>query len=237
MPKLRKHQLSHNIFSFLPSAGAPGGGCSPSGCCSRRECVHPQAVCRQRSTSAGLGECPPCPGSWPWHSQWSQKAPPPGWWSCQWESSRRSACLPSVWEPGEGCSPSGCCSRRACVHPPAACRQRSASAGLAGFLPCPAEKYDKIFFCILRFINKTRKHGHTWIFALTFSMESDGSTSRVMVFPVRVLTKICMMLDSLSSDFGSALNILCFSGDFCVTEGWQAAWEVYIGAWVDLDWD
>jgi len=121
----------------LHGDATPSEEWTPSGYCNQTGCVHLQAACQQRSTSAGLGECLPCPGSWPWRSRWCQMAQPPRWLSCQSRSWQRSAYHHADVGPSGGLTPSGCCSQTGSFHPQVAFRQRSTSADLGECPPCP----------------------------------------------------------------------------------------------------
>merc|ERR1711910_51276 len=56
-------------FACHHGDGEPNAKWTPFGCCSQKGCDHPQVVCRQRSISAGLGECPLYLESWLSHFQ------------------------------------------------------------------------------------------------------------------------------------------------------------------------
>lgn len=83
------------------------------------------------------------------------------------------ACGLQQLQQSEDSSPSGCCSRTACVHPPAASQRRSASAGQEGYLQGVTASHQhsnqsKRSLHLTepppnRLLKAAPPHGHTWI--------------------------------------------------------------------------
>ena len=65
-----------------------------------------------------------------------------------------------------------------------------------------------VFRVVCAIVARGFRLGLPWILDLTLSMVSEDSTSRVIVFPVRVLTKICILMKA----WGELVGLSNFGG-------------------------
>lgn len=120
--------------------------------------------------------------------------------SCAWSfsesnssSSYVSLLLLSTAEQDAKSILSECCSRKGCDHLQAVFRRKSIVVDQEEYLIKKVKNLKNSIPTWLMQLIVKYVPSLSWILAFTFSIVSEGSTSRVIVLPVKVLTKICMI--------------------------------------------